>query len=98
MWVKGTNFQVQVWQALLRLPEGSTISYGELARALGRPGSARAIGNAVGRNPVGCLIPCHRVIRDTGALGGYRWGLPRKRAMLARESACGLARQGAATD
>jgi len=94
LWVKGTNFQVQVWQALLRLPEGSTISYGELASQLGRPGSARAIGNAVGRNPVGWLIPCHRVIRETGALGGYRWGLPRKQAMLARESA----RQFAAAD
>ena len=98
LWVKGTNFQVQVWQALLRLPEGRMISYGELARELGRPGSARAIGNAVGRNPVGWLIPCHRVIRETGALGGYRWGLQRKQAMLARESALELARQRTSAD
>ena len=87
LWVQGTNFQIQVWQALLRLPEANVCTYGELAERLGRPGSARAIGNAVGKNPVGWLIPCHRVIRETGALGGYRWGLARKQAMLVCEPA-----------
>jgi AraC family transcriptional regulator of adaptative response/methylated-DNA-[protein]-cysteine methyltransferase len=85
LWLKGTNFQVQVWQALLRVPAGSLVSYGELAAELGRGSAARAVGNAVGMNPVAWLIPCHRVIRETGALGGYRWGLDRKRTMLARE-------------
>lgn len=86
LWVKGTNFQIQVWQALLRLPEGCCTTYGELAATLGRPKAARAVGSAVGANPVGWLIPCHRVIRQTGALGGYRWGLVRKQAMLVCES------------
>lgn len=88
LWLKGTNFQLQVWQALLRLPAGWVTTYGELARKLGKPGAARAVGSAVGANPVGWLIPCHRVIRETGALGGYRWGLVRKRAMLVREESC----------
>ena len=87
IWLKGTNFQFQVWQALLRLPAGTVASYGELARGLAKPDASRAVGNAVGRNPVAWLIPCHRVIRETGALGGYRWGLERKRTMLARELA-----------
>lgn len=86
LWVQGTNFQVQVWQALLRLPAGCVASYGELAGKMGRPGAARAIGNAIGKNPVAWLIPCHRVIRDSGALGGYRWGLARKQAMLLSEA------------
>jgi AraC family transcriptional regulator of adaptative response/methylated-DNA-[protein]-cysteine methyltransferase len=81
--VRGTPFQVQVWRALLAIPAGDHSSYGALAADLGT--GARAIGNAVGANPVGVLIPCHRVLRKTGALGGYRWGLPRKRALLALE-------------
>ncbi|MCF8032743.1 MAG: methylated-DNA--[protein]-cysteine S-methyltransferase [Desulfarculaceae bacterium] len=85
--LKGSNFQIQVWQALLRVPPGSCIAYGELARRLGRPGAARAVGSAAGANPIAYLIPCHRVLRATGALGGYRWGLGRKRVMLAREAA-----------
>jgi AraC family transcriptional regulator of adaptative response/methylated-DNA-[protein]-cysteine methyltransferase len=85
--VKGTPFQIQVWRALMHIPDGSTMTYGELAAALGRPGAARAVGTACGANPIAFLIPCHRVIRDTGALGGYRWGLVRKRAMLAWEAA-----------
>jgi AraC family transcriptional regulator of adaptative response/methylated-DNA-[protein]-cysteine methyltransferase len=85
--LKGTPFQVQVWRALMRIPEGSTVTYGKLAAELGRPGAARAIGTACGRNRIGFLIPCHRVIRDTGALGGYHWGLERKQALLAWESA-----------
>jgi AraC family transcriptional regulator of adaptative response/methylated-DNA-[protein]-cysteine methyltransferase len=85
-WVKGTTFQVQVWQALLSIPSGQMVSYGQLATALGRPQSARAVGNAVGANPVAWLIPCHRVIQRSGALGGYRWGGQRKRCLLAWES------------
>lgn len=85
--VKGTPFQVQVWRALLRIPGGSTVTYGDLAAELGRPGAARAVGSACARNRIGMLIPCHRVIRETGALGGYQWGLERKQALLAWEAA-----------
>jgi AraC family transcriptional regulator of adaptative response/methylated-DNA-[protein]-cysteine methyltransferase len=85
--LKGTNFQVQVWEALLRIPEGALATYGELARVLGRPEAARAVAGAVARNPVACLIPCHRVIRETGVLSGYRWGVERKAALLAHEAA-----------
>ena len=84
--VRGTNFQVKVWRALLQIPVGSVASYEDIATAIGSPSAVRAVGTAVGRNPVAFLIPCHRVIRTTGALGGYRWGLPRKRAMLAWEA------------
>jgi AraC family transcriptional regulator of adaptative response/methylated-DNA-[protein]-cysteine methyltransferase len=85
--VKGTPFQVQVWRALLRIPEGAVVSYGALARALGKPGASRAVGTACGLNRIGWLVPCHRVIRETGALGGYHGGLPLKRAILAWEAA-----------
>lgn len=85
--VQGTNFQIQVWKALLRVPEGRVCSYGQLAAALGRPTATRAVASAVANNPVGYLIPCHRVIRNTGALGGYHWGTERKQAMLAWEAA-----------
>lgn len=84
--VRGTNFQVKVWRALLQIPVGSVATYEDIATAIGSPGAVRAVGTAIGRNPVAFLIPCHRVIRTTGALGGYRWGLPRKRAMLAWET------------
>jgi len=84
--VRGTNFQVKVWRALLQIPVGSVATYEDIATAIGSPGAVRAVGTAIGRNPVAFLIPCHRVIRTTGALGGYRWGLPRKRAMLAWEA------------
>lgn len=83
--LRGTNFQLKVWQALLAIPEGRITSYGRLAEAVERPGAARAIGTAVGDNPIAWLIPCHRVLRETGDFGGYRWGLERKRAMLGRE-------------
>jgi len=83
--VRGTPFQVQVWRALLAIPAGERPSYGALASEVGRPNAARAIGNAVGANPIAVLIPCHRVLRKEGALGGYRWGLPRKRVLLAME-------------
>ena len=85
LWVLGTNFQLQVRQALLESAGDTAISYAELARCIGRPTAARAVGGAVGANPVGWLIPCHHVLRGTGALGGYRWGTERKRAMLAWE-------------
>lgn len=83
----GTNLQLAVWRALLRLPAGTTLPYGELAAAIGRPTAVRAVASAVGRNPVAPLVPCHRVLRATGALGGYRWGLPTKRRLLAVEAA-----------
>lgn len=85
--LRGTNFQLQVWQALMAIPSGTAVSYGDLARSLGRPRGARAVANAVAANPVAVLIPCHRVIRSTGELAGYRWGRGRKRALLAWESA-----------
>lgn len=85
--VRGSNFQLQVWQALLRIPPGAVIAYGNLATRLGSPGAARAVGRAVGANPIAYLIPCHRVLRASGAFGGYRWGLQRKKAMLAWEAA-----------
>lgn len=84
--VRGTNFQLQVWRALLRIPAGSVATYEAVARAVGRPRSVRAAAGAVAANPVAYLIPCHRVLRKSGALGGYRWGTARKRAMLAYES------------
>lgn len=85
--VQGSAFQVRVWQALLKVPPGVLVSYGKLAERAGAPCAARAAGSAVGANPLAYLIPCHRVIRETGVLGHYRWGWERKRAMLAWESA-----------
>lgn len=84
--VKGTEFQVRVWRALLRLPSGYLASYGNIARQIGNPGGSRAVGAAIGKNPLAYLIPCHRVIRSTGACGEYRWGADRKKAMIAWES------------
>jgi len=89
--VRGTAFQVRVWRALLHIQSGTLVSYGRLAAALGQPAAARAVGGAVGKNPLAYLIPCHRVIRETGVAGDYRWGQSRKRAMLAWESAPSLA-------
>ncbi len=87
LYVAGTNFQVSVWRALLQIPPGSVASYSQVADAIGRPSSARAVGLAVGANPVAFLIPCHRVIRQCGELGGYHWGVVRKQAMHAWETA-----------
>ncbi len=84
--LKGTNFQLKVWEGLLRVPERSVVSYGELAQRLGCPNATRAVASAIASNPVGYLIPCHRVIRSTGAVGEYRWGSERKVTMLARET------------
>lgn len=83
----GAPFQIKVWEALLRVPEGHVTTYSEIAGAIGHPKAVRAVGTAVGRNPVSWLIPCHRALRKSGALGGYHWGLPVKRALLAWESA-----------
>ncbi|NET11053.1 MAG: methylated-DNA--[protein]-cysteine S-methyltransferase [Symploca sp. SIO2B6] len=84
--LKGTNFQLQVWRALLNIPFAGITTYQDLAISMGRPTAARAIGTAIGRNPIGYLIPCHRVIRASGELGGYRWGLERKTALLGWEA------------
>ncbi|RDX34751.1 methylated-DNA--[protein]-cysteine S-methyltransferase [Idiomarina sp. HD9-110m-PIT-SAG05] len=83
--VMGTNFQVAVWRALLRIPPGQLASYSQIANALGYPKASRAVGNAVGSNPVAMLIPCHRVIQKSGALGGYRWGSTKKEMIQAWE-------------
>lgn len=85
--VSGTNFQVSVWRALLAVPPGQVATYGALAAAVGQPRAARAVGNAVGANPIAFVIPCHRVIRASGELGGFRWGTTRKQALHAWESA-----------
>jgi AraC family transcriptional regulator of adaptative response/methylated-DNA-[protein]-cysteine methyltransferase len=94
----GTNFQIKVWEALLAIPQGRLVSYGALARALGQPSAVRAVAGAVGRNPLSVLIPCHRVIRESGDPGGYRWGLPRKLALIACESARFDTQQAAALE
>jgi AraC family transcriptional regulator, regulatory protein of adaptative response / methylated-DNA-[protein]-cysteine methyltransferase len=85
--LKGTNFQVKVWEALLKIPMGSLTSYEELAASIGEPRAWRAVGAAVGRNPVAFIIPCHRVIRKAGIVGDYHWGGERKKAMLLWEAA-----------
>jgi AraC family transcriptional regulator of adaptative response/methylated-DNA-[protein]-cysteine methyltransferase len=83
----GAPFQIKVWEALLRIPSGHVTTYSELARAVGHPAAVRAVGTAVGRNPISLFIPCHRALRKSGGLGGYHWGLPVKRAILAWEAA-----------
>ncbi|MGB5081555.1 MAG: bifunctional helix-turn-helix domain-containing protein/methylated-DNA--[protein]-cysteine S-methyltransferase [Burkholderiales bacterium] len=87
LWVRGSNFQIKVWEALLRIAPGELVSYEQVARAVGAPRASRAVGAAVGANPVALLIPCHRVIRKAGEAGDYRWGLARKRALIGREAA-----------
>ncbi|MFZ1338721.1 MAG: bifunctional helix-turn-helix domain-containing protein/methylated-DNA--[protein]-cysteine S-methyltransferase [Paracoccaceae bacterium] len=83
----GAPFQIKVWEALLSIPTGHVTTYSDIASAIGHPAAQRAVGSAVGRNPISFLIPCHRALRRDGGLGGYHWGLPRKRAMLAWEAA-----------
>jgi AraC family transcriptional regulator of adaptative response/methylated-DNA-[protein]-cysteine methyltransferase len=83
----GAPFQIKVWEALITIPSGQVTTYSELACAVGNPRAVRAVGTAVGRNPVSWLIPCHRALRKSGGLGGYHWGLPVKRALLAWEAA-----------
>ena len=84
--VQATAFQQQVWAALQRIPYGATRSYQEVARAIGRPSAVRAVAGACARNPVALVIPCHRVVRSDGELGGYRWGIDRKQALLEQEA------------
>ena len=83
----GAPFQIKVWEALLAIPSGQVSTYSDIAGAVGNPRAVRAVGTAVGRNPISFLIPCHRAIQKSGGLGGYHWGLPVKRALLAWESA-----------
>jgi AraC family transcriptional regulator, regulatory protein of adaptative response / methylated-DNA-[protein]-cysteine methyltransferase len=90
LFVKGTNFQIKVWEALLRIPPGSAVSYETIARAIGKPLSSRAVGNAVASNPIQYIIPCHRVIRKMGEFGNYQGGTPRKMALLGWEAAHAL--------
>ena len=85
--LKGTPLQLKVWEALLAIPAGRVASYGDVAALAGAPSAVRAVASAVGQNPIACLIPCHRVIRATGAVGDYRWGVERKRTLLALERA-----------
>jgi AraC family transcriptional regulator of adaptative response/methylated-DNA-[protein]-cysteine methyltransferase len=87
LWLRGSPFQLKVWEALMAIPDGSSITYGGLARLVGQPSAARAVGSAVGANPLAWIIPCHRVIRHLGETGGYRWGTVTKRALIGLESA-----------
>ncbi|MEM7596752.1 MAG: methylated-DNA--[protein]-cysteine S-methyltransferase [Pseudomonadota bacterium] len=87
LYLIGAPFQIKVWEALLRVPSGHVTTYSEIANSIGNPKAVRAVGTAVGRNPISLLIPCHRALRKSGELGGYHWGLPVKRAILAWESA-----------
>ena len=83
--LRGTNFQLKVWEALLQIPAGTATTYEGLAQRIGQPGASRAVGSAVGHNPIAVLIPCHRVIRKVGDFGNYRYGELRKKALLAKE-------------
>lgn len=84
--LRGTNFQIKVWEALLSIPEGNILSYGDVAELVGERRLSRAVGNVIGDNPVGYIIPCHRVLKSTGEISGYRWGVNRKRTMLCYEA------------
>lgn len=84
--LRGTNFQIKVWEALLRIPTGRMVSYDAIARAIGQPTASRAVGTAIGSNRIAYLIPCHRVLQKTGGLGGYRWGTARKQALIGWEA------------
>ena len=83
--IRSTAFQRQVWEKLRAIPYGQTVSYGDVAKSLGKPGAVRAVGRACATNPVALVIPCHRVVREDKSLGGYRWGLNRKEKLLAHE-------------
>ncbi len=89
--VQGTNFQINVWKALMNIPQGTLTTYGQLANLINNPKASRAVGTAVGANPVAYLIPCHRVIRASGVIGEYRWGSTRKRSMLSWEASLNTA-------
>jgi AraC family transcriptional regulator of adaptative response/methylated-DNA-[protein]-cysteine methyltransferase len=89
----GTDFDVRVWEALLKIPLGRAVSYTDIARHIGSPSASRAVGSAVGRNPISFVVPCHRVLRGDGSLGGYHWGLTRKRALIGWETGRAAAAQ-----
>ena len=82
----GTDFEVQVWETLLKIPVGKATTYSAVANHIGRPTASRAVGAAVGKNPISFVVPCHRVVGTSGALTGYHWGVPRKRAILGWEA------------
>jgi AraC family transcriptional regulator of adaptative response/methylated-DNA-[protein]-cysteine methyltransferase len=94
LFLKGTNFQLKVWQALLTIPPGSVCSYSHIANLIEKPRAVRAVGSAIGANPIAYLIPCHRVLRKTGLMTGYRWGATRKKAILGWEAAQKAVEQG----
>lgn len=85
----GTDFEVKVWETLLSIPLGKATTYSDVAARIGKPSASRAVGAAVGKNPISFVVPCHRVVGSNGALTGYHWGVPRKRAILGWE--CGIA-------
>jgi len=85
LYLQGTNFQIKVWEALLRIPAGSVVTYQDIAVRIGMPKASRAVGHAVGQNPIPVIIPCHRVIRKDGEFGDYHWGSARKKALLGWE-------------
>jgi AraC family transcriptional regulator of adaptative response/methylated-DNA-[protein]-cysteine methyltransferase len=87
LFLSGTNFQIKVWEALLKIPAGAVASYEDIATRLGMPKASRAVGNAVAQNPIAYMIPCHRVVRKLGEFGNYRWGAARKKAILGWEMA-----------
>lgn len=89
VWLRGSPFQLKVWEALLEIPEGTHATYGHVASRIGHPGAARAVGTAIGSNPLAYIIPCHRVIRQAGDIGGYRWGESTKKAMIGYEALSG---------
>jgi AraC family transcriptional regulator of adaptative response/methylated-DNA-[protein]-cysteine methyltransferase len=93
VYLRGTNFQLKVWEALLQIPSGEVTTYAGIASRIGSHNATRAVGTAVGHNPIAVLIPCHRVIRKIGEIGNYRYGALRKKAMLAREFALRERRQ-----
>jgi AraC family transcriptional regulator, regulatory protein of adaptative response / methylated-DNA-[protein]-cysteine methyltransferase len=84
--IRGTAFQKQVWQALQKIPYSQTRTYTDIARDIAKPQAVRAVGNACGANPIALIVPCHRVLRSDGSLGGYRWGIERKQKLLIQES------------
>lgn len=83
----GTDFEIRVWETLLKIPMGHAVSYGDIAAHIGKPSASRAVGSAVGRNPISFVVPCHRVLRKGGGLGGYHWGVTRKQAIIGWEAA-----------